>query len=188
VGERGLMLPVALNAALLPLLLVGRGPRLARRIALLREGGAADLALHSDDAAFAAEGAVKRMPGAVDLAGKRIVYVVGLDETESARIATLARQAGALVNVEDIPRLCDFYSPSVLRRGDLVIAVSSAGTNPSLSKLVVRWLAQKFGPEWVGYGKTLAERRAALRQDGLSGAALFSALEDHVARSRWLDR
>lgn len=180
------MLPVALDLARLPTALIGRGPKAARRLALLREAGPADLAVYSDDPDLA--GAVRRIPGAVDLAGRRVVYVVGLDAVESRRIAERARAAGALVNVEDVPPLCDFHSPSVLRRGDLSIAVSSAGANPSLSKLVVRFLSRTFGPEWGARSVELGQRRAELRDNGLSGAALFAALDDHVAAAGWLER
>ena len=180
------MLPIALDLARLPMALVGRGERAARRLALLREANPADLAVYSDDPDLV--GARRRLPGAVDLAGRRVVYVVGLDAVESRRIAERARPAGALVNVEDVPALCDFHSPSVLRRGDLSIAVSSAGANPSLSKLVVRWLGRTFGPEWGARSAELGRRRSELRESGLSGAALFAALDDHVATARWLER
>jgi precorrin-2 dehydrogenase/sirohydrochlorin ferrochelatase len=145
-----------------------------------------ELAVYSDDPDLPC--AVRRLPGAVDLAGRRVVYVVGLDAVESQRIAERARAAGALVNVEDVPGLCDFHSPSVLRRGDLSIAVSSAGANPSLSKLVVRWLGRTFGPEWSARSDELSRRRTELRKRGLSGAGLFAALDDHVATAGWLER
>ncbi|MHB1218604.1 MAG: precorrin-2 dehydrogenase/sirohydrochlorin ferrochelatase family protein [Alphaproteobacteria bacterium] len=181
------MLPVALNLARLPVALVGRGERVARRFALLREANPSDLVVYSDDPEFAAAAAERRLPGAVDLVGRRVVYVVGLDEVESRQIADCARAAGALVNVEDVPALCDFHNPSVLRRGDLSIAVSTAGNNPSLSKLLVKWLKTKIGPEWEGRSVDLSRYRQYLYQSDLSGTEIHAAISMQTASARWLD-
>jgi precorrin-2 dehydrogenase/sirohydrochlorin ferrochelatase len=181
------MLPVALDLARLPLALVGRGERAARRLALLRKANPRDLAVYSDDPEFAAGGAARHLPGAVDLAGRRVVYVVGLDEVESRRIADRARAVGALVNVEDVPALCDFHSPSVFRRGDLSIAVSTAGTNPSVSKLLVGWLRSKIGPEWASRSVELSRYRRYLQQSDLSGPEIHAAISRKVNSAGWLD-
>lgn len=181
------MLPIALDLARLPVALVGRGERAARRLALLREANPSDLVVYSDDPEFAAGGAARRLPGAVDLAGRRVVYVVGLNEVESRRIADRARAVGALVNVEDVPALCDFHSPSVLRRGYLSIAVSTSGNNPSLSKLVVRWLKGRIGPEWVSRSSELSRYRRYLYQSDLSGTEIHAAIRKRTASTGWFD-
>lgn len=184
------MLPIALDLSKLQVALVGRGPRAVRRLELLREARPGDLIVYSDDPSpelAAAAPVVRRLPGAVDLFGRRVVYIADLGQDESIRLAERARAAGALVNVEDIPALCDFHSPSVLRRGDLSIAVSTAGTNPSLAKLVVRWLKGKFGPGWDARSGELARHRQRLRDRGLSGPELHAALRDLVAEAGWLE-
>ncbi|MGD9724990.1 MAG: bifunctional precorrin-2 dehydrogenase/sirohydrochlorin ferrochelatase [Alphaproteobacteria bacterium] len=174
------MLPVALDLARLPLALVGRGPKAARRLALLREANPSDLTIYSDDPGLTEGGARRCFPGAVDLAGRRVVYVVGLDPVTSLRVSDQARAAGALVNVEDVPALCDFHSLSVLRRGELCIAVSTAGANPSLSKLLVRWLKGRFGPEWEARSGELDRYRRYLRQSDLSGSEVHEAISNRI--------
>ncbi len=180
------MLPVALDPARLPIALVGRGERAVRRLALLREAGLSDMAVYSDGPDLVAAGGLSRLPDASDLSGRRIVYVVGFDETTSRRIADNARSVGALVNVEDIPELCDFHNPSVLRRGGLCIAVSTGGSNPSLAKLIVEFLGNTVGPEWVSRAEQLKRHRMMLRGRGLAGSALYRALKKYVEERGWL--
>ncbi len=60
------------------------------------------------------------------------------------RVSADARAAGRPVNVVDVPTLCNFYVPSVLRRGDLQIAVSTAGASPSIAKKVRETLEPLF--------------------------------------------
>lgn len=182
------MLPIALDLARLPVALVGRGERAARRLALLREANPSDLVVYSDDPEFTPSAGMGRLPEAGDLSGWRVVYVVGLDPDTSLRIADHARAAGALVNVEDVPALCDFHSPSVLRRGDLCIAVSTAGTNPSLSKLLIKWLKERFGPEWEARSAELGRFRQDLRQGDLSGPEVHEAISNRVSSAGWLLR
>lgn len=180
------MLPVALDPARLPVALVGRGERAMRRLALLREAGLSDLAVYSDDPDLAAAGGLSRLPDASELSGRRIVYVVGFDGAASQRIAGDARSVGALVNVEDIPELCDFHNPSVLRRGGLCIAVSTGGSNPSLAKLIVEFLGNTVGPEWASHAEQLKRHRMMLRGHGLAGSALYQALKKYVEERGWL--
>lgn len=180
------MLPVTLDLARLPLALVGRGECAARRLALLREANPSDLAVYSDDPEFTPDAKIGRLPEVTDLSGRRVVYVVGLDPATTFRIADHARAAGALVNVEDVPKLCDFQSPSVLRRGELCIAVSTAGTNPSLSKLLIKWLKERFELEWGARSAELNRYRQYLRQSDLSGSEVHDAISNRVLSAGWL--
>jgi precorrin-2 dehydrogenase / sirohydrochlorin ferrochelatase len=63
-----------------------------------------------------------------------------------------AQRRGILCNVVDVPELCDFFYPAVVRRGDLQIAISTAGQSPLLAQRIRKRLEQQFGPkyaEWV---------------------------------------
>jgi precorrin-2 dehydrogenase/sirohydrochlorin ferrochelatase len=66
-------------------------------------------------------------------------------EAESRRI---------LCNVVDVPKLCDFYYPAVVQRGDLQIAISTSGQSPSLAQRIRQQLERQFGP---GYARWVAE-------------------------------
>jgi len=65
-----------------------------------------------------------------------------------------AQRRGVLCNVVDVPDLCDFFYPAVVRRGDLQIAVSTAGQSPSLAQKIRQQLEKQFGS---GYGEWVAE-------------------------------
>lgn len=69
-------------------------------------------------------------PAAADFAGARIVFVALDNHDDPERWAAMAREAGALVNVVDRPELCDFFTPSIVDRGALTIAISTDGAGP----------------------------------------------------------
>ena len=69
-----------------------------------------------------------------DLAVKDLVIVATNDKEENARIASMARSKNMLVNVADTPAICDFYLSSVVRKGNLKVAISTNGMSPTLAK------------------------------------------------------
>jgi len=94
-----------------------------------------------------------------DLAGCRLaIAATGSPEVNRA-VAAEARKRGIWVNVVDEPGLCDFMAPAVVRRGPVVVAVSTGGASPALAAALRRQLEGAVGP---AYG-VLAERLQALR-------------------------
>lgn len=69
-----------------------------------------------------------------DLAAKDLVIVATNDKEENARIAGVARFKNMLVNVADTPAICDFYLSSVVRKGNLKVAISTNGMSPTMAK------------------------------------------------------
>lgn len=63
------------------------------------------------------------------------------------------------VNVVDIPELCSFIVPSVARRGDLIISVSTSGKSPAVSKMIRRHLEKEFGEEYAVFVEMMGEAR-----------------------------
>jgi precorrin-2 dehydrogenase / sirohydrochlorin ferrochelatase len=72
-----------------------------------------------------------------------------------------ARERNVLCNAVDDPENCDFYYGSVVRRGDLQIAISTAGHSPALAQRLRKQLEVQFGPEYSDWLRELA----ATRQD-----------------------
>lgn len=72
----------------------------------------------------------------------------------------ISRETACLVNVVDTPRLCSFVVPSTVNRGSLIIAISSGGVSPALSKSIRRELEKEFGPEFAQYLKALRKIRS----------------------------
>jgi precorrin-2 dehydrogenase/sirohydrochlorin ferrochelatase len=73
-----------------------------------------------------------------------------------------AQRRGVLCNVVDDPPHCDFYYGSVVRRGALQIAISTAGQSPALSQRIRKLLEKQFGSEYEEWIRVLGEAREKL--------------------------
>lgn len=185
------MLPIVLDIADMRVILVGRGPAAARRLRYLDGGGAGNVTVFSarpDAELRAAAGGRLResLPAQQDLAGAKVVFVAGLDRDQSAAIAAWARAAGALVNVEDVTDLCDFHTPALVRRGDLLITVSTGGKSPGLARMFRAYLEEKIEPDWESRLDLLARERAKWYADGLEGSEVSKRTHDMIERNGWL--
>jgi siroheme synthase-like protein len=69
-----------------------------------------------------------------DLEDKELVIVAVNDPDVSCQIKSMANQKKLLVNVADQPALCDFYLSSIVRKGNLKIAISTNGKSPTIAK------------------------------------------------------
>jgi precorrin-2 dehydrogenase/sirohydrochlorin ferrochelatase len=94
-----------------------------------------------------------------DLDGAFLCVAGSRDQSVREAVAAAARSRGVLLNVMDDPDRCDFAAPAVVRRGDLVIAVSTGGRSPALASRLRRLLEERFGPEWEELMALLGEVR-----------------------------
>lgn len=110
------------------------------------------------------------------------VCVSAMDERAgNETVAKSCRKRGVLVNVVDDPSLSDFFFPSIVRRGDLVIAVSSGGVAPSMAKRIRQDLEVRYGPEYEPALRILGRLRNRLRQAGIFGEGLTGVMERAAA-------
>jgi precorrin-2 dehydrogenase/sirohydrochlorin ferrochelatase len=94
-----------------------------------------------------------------DLNGAFVAVAGSRDAGERDAIAREARARRVLVNVmDDIPN-CDWSAPSVVRRGELVLAIATGGASPALAKKLRVQLAAEFGEEWSEVSAVLREVR-----------------------------
>jgi precorrin-2 dehydrogenase/sirohydrochlorin ferrochelatase len=174
------MVPVALDPAALAIAVAGHGPAALRRFQALRAAGARDLKLFTNqlgDLQAAGAAALRPwLPDRGDLVGLRALWIVGLPDDTAISLAALARSERVLVNVEDRPELCDFHNVAEVRRGDLLLTVSTGGASPGLAARIRARLAAEFGPEWDDRLALLREQRAAWREQDRDAAALTDAL------------
>src|SRR5262249_17785450 len=98
-----------------------------------------------------------------DLRGAFLVVAATNSEKVHKAIFRDAQKAGVLCNIVDVPELCDFYYPAVVRRGDLQIAVSTAGASPMLAKRLRQKFEREFGPEYGAWLKELESQRKEIR-------------------------
>jgi precorrin-2 dehydrogenase/sirohydrochlorin ferrochelatase len=134
-------------------------------------------------------------------AGARLAFIADADDGFARAAAATARAAGVLVNVVDRPELCDFTTPAVIDRGEVVAAVGTGGASPMLATLLrndieqrvpegagrVAALFRQFQDEVRGRFPDLPTRRAFLRE-ALSGPAAEAALAGEMDRAEALFR
>jgi uroporphyrin-III C-methyltransferase / precorrin-2 dehydrogenase / sirohydrochlorin ferrochelatase len=96
-----------------------------------------------------------------DLDGAFVCVASSDDPAERAAVAREARDRRVLVNVmDDIPN-CDWSAPSIVRRGELVLAISTGGASPALAKQLRLQLSATFGEEWAEVLAVLRDVRQA---------------------------
>jgi precorrin-2 dehydrogenase / sirohydrochlorin ferrochelatase len=131
---------------------------------------------------MAAEGRIilmKRPYASADLSGMFLVIGATDDEDLNRRISADAEGSRTLCNIADRPEKCNFFLPSIVRRGDLVITVSTSGNSPALAKKLRHTLEAQFGEEYAVLLELLgAIRKRLLASDHAPEAhkALFEKL------------
>jgi len=137
------LLPVFQDVKGRPVLVVGGGTAAARKAELVSRAGAAlrVIAPHlsEDMAKLVAERGITHRTGEVDAAdveGCALVFGASDDMALNERVHALAVLAGVPVNVVDRPDLCQFIMPAILDRDGVVVAVSSGGEAPLLTRMM----------------------------------------------------
>ena len=101
-----------------------------------------------------------------DLEGVFLVIAATSSRELNGFIFTEAQRRQILCNVVDVPDLCDFFYPAVVRRGDLQIAISTSGQSPLLAQRIRKQLEQQFGPDYANWVEELGKiRREVLSSD-----------------------
>lgn len=116
-----------------------------------------------------------------DLDGAFLVVAATSSTKVHRTIYTAARKRGVLCNVVDVPPLCDFYYPSVVRRGALQIAISTAGASPSLAKRLREQLEGEFGAEYSVWLKHLAAERKKILARKMSADEKLKLLHEQAS-------
>ena len=147
--------PLYLNLVDRSVLVVGAGAVATQKIPGLLAAGArlrvVAPAASAEIRAWAGAGRLEwreRPYETADLEGAALVFAAASDRAVHERVWREARERGLWVNVVDVPALCDFIAPSIVRQGELQIAVSTGGAAPALAKLLRRKLEAVLGPEY----------------------------------------
>jgi precorrin-2 dehydrogenase / sirohydrochlorin ferrochelatase len=102
---------------------------------------------------LAAEGSIawerRAYGGPQDLEGAFIVIASTNDTDVNIAVYRDAERRAMLVNVVDVPPLCNFILPAIVRTGPLAIAISTAGASPALAKRMKREVSELFGEEYA---------------------------------------
>lgn len=114
-----------------------------------------------------------------DLDGMFLVFGATDDEALNRRIYADAGKRNVLCNIADRPDICSFILPSVVHRGDLLIAVSTSGKSPAFAKKLRKDLERRYGEEYARFLRLMGVIRDRLLSAGHSPEthkSLFEAL------------
>ena len=165
-GSGKKLYPVSLDITGKRCLVIGGGTVAARKIrALLLCGGVVQIVspeVCGEIRSLAEADKLKWLPRpyhSTDMIGVFLVFAATDDPEAQALIAHDAAMHHVLLNRADNSELSDFHVPAKIRRGDLVIAISTGGGSPALASLIKRRLTPEFGEEYA----TLVELMSRLR-------------------------
>ena len=118
---------------------------------------------HPELESLAAEGSIrweKRLyAGSQDLDGVFMAIACTDDSEVNIGVFDDAERKAMLVNVVDVPPLCNFILPAIVRTGPLAIAISTAGASPALAKRMKRQVSELFGEEYARLAVILNDAR-----------------------------
>ena len=163
--------PVNLRLDGVPVLVVGGGRvAVAKTRGLLEAGALVTVVAPDVTEELAGLGVVveRRVYAAGDAAAHRLVVTATGDPAVDQQVFDEAQAAGVWVNSADDPARCTFTLPSRLRRGDLLVTVSTGGRSPALAAWLRRELEAVIGPEYEQLLELLAAERDRMRAEGRS--------------------
>ena len=180
--------PVFLDLRGRPCVVVGGGAVAQEKVESLLDAGArvtvVSPSLTAALEALAATHEVVHHPRAYrrgDLDDAVLAYVAVEDDAVRAAVAAEGAASRVLVNVVDVPQLCTFISPAVVRREAVVVAVSTGGASPALARRLREELEERVGPEYGVAATILARVRPIIQSaepDPQTRARTFARLVD----------
>jgi precorrin-2 dehydrogenase / sirohydrochlorin ferrochelatase len=154
-------------------LVVGGGSVGTRKVATLLECGATVTVVSIDAAEtlrrLSDRGVIRLKERAFQSADlDNMFLVIGATDNEALNfeIHAAARRRGILCNIADRPKACNFILPSIINRGDLIIAISTSGKSPAFAKKLRKQLETQFGNEYAEFLNLMgAIRKKLLSKD-----------------------
>jgi siroheme synthase-like protein len=165
--------PLVVDLAGRPCVVIGGGAVGERKVEGLLTAGATvtvvSPTLSAGLTARASAGEIRHVcrryrPG--DLAGVTLAFVATGDPRVALTVAREGRRRRVWVNTADDPEHCDFFLPSVLRRGPLLVAVATGGASPALARAVREEIERLLPAEYAALAEIVADVRRELRTRG----------------------
>src|SRR5208282_4880832 len=178
-------IPIFLDVTGRECVVVGGGEVAARKVESLLEAGACVAVvaprLSPPLQAIVARGLVTHIardyrPG--DICGCVLVHAATADPKLHRELAAEARALGIPINIVDLPELCTFIAPAVVKRGALQIAISTAGASPAFAARLKSVLEDRFGTEYALTLEVLRAARRRLHADEIDSAERLRRLKD----------
>lgn len=163
--------PIFLNPRSRRCVVVGGGKVALRKVKVLLDCGAKVTMIsptpHPEIVKLSKRGAIQfiqRDYEKEDLKDAVMVFACTDVKKVNRQVAMDAKKAGVLVNVADDPGPSDFIIPSFFRRGNLTVAVSTAGVSPALARKIRMNLEKSFGKEYAPLLSIIGEIRSAIKR------------------------
>lgn len=159
--------PIAVDLTDRSCLVVGGGEVALRKVKALLEAGACVRVIAPEIDPRIAElkgvSILRRNYQPGDITGYSVIFAATGDKDVNASIFEEARRVNILTNVADDPELCSFIVPSIVRRGDLIIAISTSGKSPALAKRIRKQIEASYGREYALLVDILGEMREIIK-------------------------
>jgi precorrin-2 dehydrogenase/sirohydrochlorin ferrochelatase len=123
-----------------------------------------------------------------DLEGVFLVIAATASSELNQLVFKEAQRRNILCNAVDDPDNCDFYFPAVVRRGQLQIAISTAGQSPALAQRLRRELEEQFTPDYADWLEELGENRKKLFDSNLDADRRRDLLHSLASREAFNKR
>lgn len=186
------LFPIFVKLAGRPCLVAGAGAVATSKIRSLLEAGAKVTVVApqatEETRDLAAEGAIHwsaRIFLPSDLDGIFLVIAATSDAEVNRLVFLESQQRGVLCNSVDDPPDCDFYFPSVVRRGDLQVAISTAGESPALAQRLRVELEESLDARLGDWLLELGERRRQILASEPASDARKSLLHRLASQESW---
>ncbi len=165
--------PIMVDLTDREVLVVGGGSVAGRKITTLLEYGAV-VSLVSRELSPEIKGYIEN--GRIRYLGEefsmvylkeKFLVIAATDDPElNHRISQVAEEKGMLINAVDQPADCNFIIPSIIKKGDLVVAVSTSGKSPALAKKIRKQLTEYFGDEYEPFLRMMGRIRSEVLSSG----------------------
>ena len=164
-------LPLHVDTADLPILIIGGGPAAEAKLrTLVRTSAQLKIAAETvtdEIQKWIDSGLISRLPAThseIDWHLYRLVYIATENSELNTTLARAARKAGVWVNTADQKAGCDFYSPAIIDRSPVVVSIGTAGTSPGLAR-AIKGEFERLLPAGLGaFANRLAEFRRLLAE------------------------
>ena len=193
------MFPVILHPTKTRILVIGNGAATKRRIELLQAAGMEFIhyktkeewdkkeGQKADPAMSKRSGAQLQSQEALQGGAKQIIFIADFDEATSSLLYSDAKKANCLVNVEDKTEYCDFHVPAIVRRGDLLLTVSTNAASPRLARRIRMKLEQLFDESWAERLNQIRKLREEWKAQGASFQQLADNTDALLEKEGWLE-
>lgn len=169
--------PIFLDIKGRPCVVIGGGKVAERKVLSLLDAGAKVLVISprvtSTLKRLVAKRKITHCPKTYesgDLKGFSLAYSATNNKTVNLKVYEEAKREGVILNVVDAPELCNFIVPSIVERGDLLIAISTSGKSPAMAKRIRERLERGFGAEYATFLTLMGAVRDRLLKKGKGSA------------------